>query len=368
MTNARQGIAYDPSGRVLALVDGPELLVHDGETGAALWRETFGEELLGVAIAGDDLVVVGELGLVVQMTFLRRELHRMDLDATAQTFAVRPDGMVAVALERAIRILHKGMMRTLPRRDVSALAFSPDGATLLVSHGAKASKLEWVEVATLASLGEQSLALHVEALVADAGLFYVAQGEQLDCVTTPDAAVQPVISGLGFPLTDVLFHKATSTLALQCGRSIVDLYDAQTGKRTLRLQYPVRVARGLAFGPRPWLGIALSGGDADRIQLADRTVVRTPTHPGREHHTWIVSIDEGSGTPRIEGDGPRGFRGQPAPLALSDAQAKAFAEAALEMQRPSRMGGLLDRFSTQRMAVGLAFFAVLVLLRGCGLV
>ena len=367
MTSGRQGIAYDPSGRILALVDANELLVHDGETGEPLWREAFEEELLGVAIAGDDLVVVGELGLLVHMSFLRRELSRLDLDATSVTFAVHADGRVAVAQERAVRIITRGRVQTLPRNDVGALAFSSDGRALLLAVGPKRSTLEWVDVATLASVGETSLALHVEAIAADESQFFVAQGEQLDSVTTHDAPVKSIVSGLGFTLKDVIFDKATHTLALQCGRSIIDLYDAKTCARTLRLQYPVRVVRGLAFGPKPWLGIALAGGDANRVHMGDRQVLRTPTHPGRAHQTWIVSVEDGSGTPRLEGDGPRGFKGQPPRPALNDDQAKALADAQLELQHARAYGFWGPHPLFRKLLVGACFGVAMIVLRECGL-
>jgi hypothetical protein len=367
---ARHGIAYDRGGRVLALVDAEDLLVHDGETGAPLFRESFGEPLLGVTIAGDDLVVVGELGLVVRLTLLRRELSRVDLDATLETFAARADGVVAVAQEHVVSVVTPGEVKVLKHARVSALAFSSDGATLLLAKGDKASRLVWLDATTFEPLGELITKQRVHAIVPRGSAFYVAQGAQLDRLTTHDADVQLIVSDAGFVITDVAFAEGRNApFALQCERSIVDVYEANSTRRLMRLQYPMRVTRGVAFGPGRWLGIGLSGGDANRIQLDQRSVLRTTTHPGREHAKWIVSLEEGTGTPRIEGDGARGLKAQPQRAPQTDDAKKALAEADELLRKERRR---FDLFGTKMdpdvfaLFVGGVLFVLYILFRAMG--
>ena len=334
---ARQGLAYDRRGRILALVDGGELLVHDGETGEAMWRESFDEELLGVAIAGDELVVVGELGLCVRLTFLRREVTRIDLNLQCEAFAIRDDGTLAVAHERSVSLALGAEVRRLERVNVSALAFSADGATLLLARGEKKSKLEWLDATTLECLGALALKTRVHAIVARGSAFYVAHGTQLDRLTTPEEPPRSIVPDAGFVITDIAFGEGRNApFALQCERSTIDVYDPTSLKRSLRLQYPMRVTRGVAFGPQRWLGIGLSGGDANRIHLDERSVTRTTTHPGREHAKWIVSVDEGAGVPRIEGDGARGLKAQPPRAPQTDDARKALAEADEALRKERR--------------------------------
>ena len=62
------------------------------------------------------------------------------------------------------------------------------------------------------------------------------------------------------------------------------------------LTYAERKVEGIDFGPWPWLGIALDLGDGNKHNL-DRpeALHRSDTHPGRQHHSWLVVVGGMSG-------------------------------------------------------------------------
>jgi hypothetical protein len=75
-------------------------------------------------------------------------------------------------------------------------------------------------------------------------------------------------------------------------------------KTALVLQYPSRETDAtisyfdrditdVCFGPDPWLGIGMNLGDGNKINLETGATHRTDTHPGRDHHSWALSVSTG---------------------------------------------------------------------------
>nr|MBA3501145.1 hypothetical protein [Deltaproteobacteria bacterium] len=87
-------------------------------------------------------------------------------------------------------------------------------------------------------------------------------------------------------------HVACSAKAIAVGwdkKSAAVL--AWPSKDTLgSLMYPERAIEGLAFGPWPWVGVSLDLGDGNKFNLQSLALHRSDTHPGREHHSWLVSV------------------------------------------------------------------------------
>lgn len=52
-------IAYDKHGQVFALIEGPELLLHDGDSEGPLWRKTLDAPIVGLGITSDKVVGSG---------------------------------------------------------------------------------------------------------------------------------------------------------------------------------------------------------------------------------------------------------------------------------------------------------------------
>ena len=123
----------DKRGASFALTEGPELLLHDGDSEAPLWRATLDAKIVGVGVEGERAIAVTEAGTVHTFgsrtgdvrgtTALAGRVRRACVDAAANrvvaltdTQVVRSDGGTALVLGDA---------------DGSAIAMRPDGAVLV---------------------------------------------------------------------------------------------------------------------------------------------------------------------------------------------------------------------------------------------
>jgi hypothetical protein len=290
---ARGHIAYDPNGRIFALADGEELLVHDGESEGPLWREEHGEALVGVAIAGDDLVAVGEDGLVRRHTFLHREISRAAIGPGVTAFDVRADGTLAAAHPHHLSLLRRNDLAPvpIPHAGATALAWSRDGARLLVATSdAKAHALRLLDGARGEPVGEPT-PIERPALALAAcpdGTFLVAAGDRVLRFERPGAAPAHVTRAKDQKITDVAVSADGARFAIQIERSTVAVLGFPPSETLLSVEYPQRVCAGVVFGPRPWIGIALAGGDANKCNVETLAVHRSDTHPGRTHNSWLL--------------------------------------------------------------------------------
>lgn len=291
----RGHIAYDPGGRIFVIADADELLVHDGDTEGPLWRESLTDEIVGVAIAGDEIIAVLDDGTVCRFTFLHRELPRAMLGASVRTFAVRADGTLAAAHAEHVSLLRRNDLAPAPlyHRGVTALAWSADGARLLVAKTTDDTKhmLHLLDGASGEPQGEpRSLAQRVYAIAGSPKGFLVATGDRVVRFTSPEAEPAPVTRAKDQLLTDVACSADGGRMAIQVARSQVVVLADPPADTLLSLEYPQRVCAGLAFGPKPWIGVALGGGDANKCNVDTGALHRSDTHPGRTHQRWIVMV------------------------------------------------------------------------------
>ena len=291
----RGQVAFDPNGRIFVVTHDDALLVHDGDSEAPLWQETFEETIVAVAIAGDEIVAVCEEGLVRRFTFLHRELARASLGGAVRTVAVREDGTLVAAHDDHLSLLRRNDLAAVPlyHRGVTALAWSRDGKRVLV--GKSSPEGEHQLVLLDGANGEpqgapQTLANAITAIASSPKGFLVASGDRVQRFTQPDAPLAHVTRAREHLITDVACSADGSRLAMQIDRSRVMVLDDPPGEALLDVSYPQRVCSGVAFGPRPWIAIALAGGDANKVNVDTGAMHRSDTHPGRQHNRWLVSV------------------------------------------------------------------------------
>jgi len=292
----RGHIAYDPGGRIFVIADADELLVHDGDSEGPLWRESFGsDEIVGVAIAGDEIIAVLDDRTVRRFTFLHRELPRSNLGAAVRTFAAKKDGTIAAASAEQVLLLRRNDLAPVPlyHRGVTALAWSADGTRLLVGKTTDDTKHELLLLDGASGEPQgapRALDARIYAMAATPKGFLVATGDRVVRFTSPETEPTPVTKAKGQLITDVASSPDGARVAGQIGRpQVVGLADRPRGT-LLSLDYPQRVCAGVAFGPRPWIGVALGGGDANKCNVDTGALHRSDTHPGRNHQRWIVMV------------------------------------------------------------------------------
>ncbi len=291
----RGHVAFDPKGRLFVVTHDEELLVHDGDSEAPLWRESVGETIAGVAISGDELVAVGEDGAVRRFTFLHRELPRASVGAGVRSFALSASGTVAAAHDEHVSLLRKNDLASvsLYHRGVSALAWSRDGTKLLLARSKSESDhaLVLLDGANGEPIGEPCVMTGpVSAIAPSARGFLVACGDRVLRFTKPEVALEHVTRARDRKITDVACTPDGGRFALQLERSQVYVLSDPPSETLLDVKYPERVTSGVSFGQRPWIAIALAGGDANKVNADTGAMHRSDTHPGRTHNRWMVSI------------------------------------------------------------------------------
>ncbi len=292
-------IAYDPKNTVFAMNEGAELLVHDGESEGPLWRKTLDAEIVGVGADRERVTAITTKGTVA--TFPARSGADMQSAALGGPthLAVVGSGKRRVVAEVNGKIiaLEGNLPVTLAEGTATALAIA-DNDTVLVAipNAFVVIAPDGTVTTTDHSLGPVvAAAWHPDNfwLVALAKKVYRFNGSGEPSHVT------------SMPLELTLKYVAATKQAFSIGYDSAEGMGVATlewpSKDTLAtLEYPERKVRGLSFGPWPWLAIALDLGDANKQNVLEpQRLHRSDTHPGREHHSWLVAVGgSGKATPK----------------------------------------------------------------------
>jgi hypothetical protein len=282
-------IAYDKRGAVFALVDEAEILAHDGDSEAPLWRAKLDGPIVAVSAGSDEIVAVAETGTVRWFGARTGDVRRTEQIAGRPRAAVvdAAGQRVVAATDAEIVALEGGASKRLADHGARALAMRPDGTVLaatggdLVTLGADGART----AAPFAPGPPIAVAWHPEGfwVAGTAGKLYRWDG--------------------GDPVHITNLPKGAALDAVACcARAIALVWDRTTvvsmawpSKETLgSLRYVDRKVTGVDFGPWPWLGVALDGGDGNKHNLDEpEQLHRSDTHPGREHRRWLVAVGGG---------------------------------------------------------------------------
>jgi hypothetical protein len=288
--------AYDKKGTVFAMCEGSELLVHDGPNEGPLWRETLDAPI--VALGADDtkICAITQSGMVAWFaTRTNERLQTASFDTQIQRAVVdmKARRIVAVTTNSIVELTVGTEPKQLADHGALAIAMRSDGSVLVATatnelvtlgpDGARAVK-------TLPA-GDSVCALAWHPT----GWWAVGLGAKVYRWDGGDAELVHITS---LPKGSVLDALAC------CDRALAIAWDRNTvvsmawpSKDTLgSLSYLERKVEGIDFGPWPWLGIALDLGDGNKHNL-DRpeALHRSDTHPGRQHHSWLVEVGGVSG-------------------------------------------------------------------------
>jgi hypothetical protein len=279
-------IAYDKRGAVFALAEGAELLLHDGESEGPLWRTTLDAPIVGIGIDSERVTAVTAAGSV--RTFGARSGDVRDnasITGPVTRACVDGDRVVALTQNKVVK-LAGGTQSVVADVTAHAIAIRPDGAIIVATSTEAIAFAADGARSSLALAGVRALAHHPQ------GFWVVGLAAKL---VRWDGSGEPThITNL--PPGSKVEHIACSerVLAVSWDRHMVAAL-AWPSKDTLgSLQYVERNVEGLAVGPWPWLGVALDLGDGNKFNLQSAALHRSDTHPGRQHHSWLVSVGGGS--------------------------------------------------------------------------
>lgn len=302
-------IAYDPKNTVFAMNEGAELLVHDGESEGPLWRKTLDAPIVGVGADRERVTAITATGTVA--TFPARSGADMQ-SATPPRHDPEQCGLlpgvlagkvrfasvgsgnrrVVAALDGKVVALEGNLPKKLLDGDAHALAIAADDTVLVAITNAFAVVAPDGKVTTTEhSLGPVvAVAWHPERfwLIATPKKVYRfdGTGEPSHVTSMPAELTLKMIAAT----------KQAFSLAYTSGEGMGVATLEWPSKDTLAtLDYPERKVHGLSFGPWPWLAIELDLGDANKQNVLEpERLHRSDTHPGRQHHSWLVAVG-GSG-------------------------------------------------------------------------
>ena len=280
-------IAYDKEGTVFALREGAELLVHDGDSEGPLWRKTLDSDIVGLGADNEYVAAVTSNGTVTWFKSLNGNLVATGTvgGTVERAVFIGAETCVAATASRIVAVTESGST-TLAEHGARALGARPDGGVCVHENG------ELVEIAR----GSRSMSPFGNLVGAiawhPAGFWLVGAENKImrwDGGSAPSHVTQ-------IPDAGAIEHLAA------CEKAIAFSWDkkyvgemAWPSKDSLGdLMYVDKDVVGLDFGRWPWLGVALTEGDANKHNLLESNRLhRSDTHPGREHHSWLVRVGGG---------------------------------------------------------------------------
>lgn len=281
-------IAYDLTGSTIVLTDGSELLVHDGPSEGPLWRRMIDAPIAGVGAAAGAVIVVDRGGRATwNDPRSDRELARADAGAQVHAVAVSSKGDLLLATDDGAVVLTRsgpGVKLALPH--ARAVAFAGDGRMLVAAADGQAGEFD--------SQGRllRTIRLDGPAVAAawnSQGFWILATATKL--VRLVDGALHHLTSAPdGLPVTGVAASQSGDRIALGLGDDLMIVLAWPSRDSVGQLRYVDRKITGLAFGPAPWLAVGMDQGDGNKLNLTTGALHRTDTHPGREHHRWLVKV------------------------------------------------------------------------------
>ena len=281
---------YDTGGRSIVLTDGAELLVHDGDSEAPLWRKTLDCRLVGVASTGPGIVAVDEKGtLSVFAPDSGALLGRIETGQGARGMAAMTDGLCAIIGRSGVRIADdEGVHRRLTAPDPACVAWSPDGMLLVGSRDGKLTVFADKDE----PLQREVLDEPIGAVAWHPGGFWAVAAGTAVWRLDP-AGLERITSGPDDMPIGSIACAETGHIAVRLGETITLVLAWPSRETDATITYFDRKITDLCFGPHPFLGIGMDQGDGNKIHLVTGATHRTDTHPGRDHHSWALKVSAG---------------------------------------------------------------------------
>jgi hypothetical protein len=285
-------LAFGPGG-VVAIADGPELLVYQAIDGAPMWKHFCDGILVGVAIVGDRLVTLDTEGTLTWWRLADgQQEDSTDLGASVSHLVAAPDGAVGAITPNGI-VMVSGNTLSIPQ--VSAASFGPTGASIGVgTHSGAFSAIDpvsgaaWGTVELGAAVTGVAWSAQGHWIVTAANRIAVVSGdgtEVLASIAGPDSLGQVTTSADGLLAGAIAGTQQIACFELHGHRAI----------GTIDLRHDIV---GVAFGSAAMIGIGIDDGDISLINLFTGRVGRSEPHPGRGRNSWSVKVGVDQGAVR----------------------------------------------------------------------
>lgn len=280
-------IAYDKAGAVFALREGAELLVHDGESEGPLWRKMLDADIVALGADRTHVAAITSTGTVTWFTATSGDLAgtgRVDGMVQRATF-IGASTCIAVTATQIAAIEQTGTT-IIAEHSATAVAARPDGGVCVAFEGKLVQYVNGTKSETSYDTSVGAMCWHPGAK-----FWLVAAGHKLESWNglVPPAHVTQI--------PDVTIERVAATekaVAFAWDKKYVGEMSWPAKETLGDLMYVDKDVEGLDFGPWPWLGVALSEGDANKHNMLEpNRLHRSDTHPGRQHHSWLVRVGAG---------------------------------------------------------------------------
>lgn len=290
---SRNLLAFDPSGPLLVLVDGDDLLVHGGPEESTLWARKLKAKAAGVGAGGGVITTLDDDGVLTWWSSSGEVLGTTPLGDAPLALVGAPDGQACAVLfhDRIVLVERGAAARTLRIPEVTAAAFSADGGRVAIGTASGV-----VKIMTFAGepLGEAKLETDVRSLAGSPkGIWYAASGDRILRIDANGGEPQRVTRAQGFAPDCLSVSSDGLLFAARMNDKLVMSLEDPPSETIAQISYPERVATGVAFGRGHLFHIGLEGGDGNYVDIANQQLLRTDTFEGREHVRWLVGVKLG---------------------------------------------------------------------------
>lgn len=290
-------LACDEAENLLVTADGNTLFVFAGDDEQPLWKGGCEGAILGVGVTDEEVITFDDSGSIVWWNGETGErTDEVSVEGSPKGFAVDADGVAAVLTEDGVEVVDPGdEPRRIELRGGRSVAWAGNGGRLAV--GSRDGTLRIFDDADLEQVGVAELAGPVVAVhgLAD-GDWLVAVGTELLVVAADGGATVRVVevpgSGEARSKPDCLAASADGQIvACRAAPDRVLAFDRDSGRRVASVVYAERSVTGVAFGAKSWLGVALDGGDANRVSLRTGAVRHTAPHEGQPERAAAPAVE-----------------------------------------------------------------------------
>lgn len=309
-------LAWGPGHPSIVTFDDKELLAYDSESEGPKWRLELDKPIAGVVLADATFLDLGDASSpfrtpaavnAVLAVDEEGRMHAVDASSGRKIGDVGPFGKprslaasavgqgIAVAVPGKVCIWRKGT-KSETMLDATAVAFSIDGATLAVATEQGVVKMfDLTGLDGVESLREV-LSFDAKGPVNDlvqhpSGAWLVAGSRATLLVDGPNS--ERTLEKIPVGAKVVRFDARGTRVAAQLSQRQILVYEWPQLSVLTRIEYTERPVRGLAFGNKDWLGVAMDYGDGNKIDVVTNAVHRTDTHPGRQHRSWSLYVEGG---------------------------------------------------------------------------
>jgi WD40 repeat protein len=285
--------AYGHDGALLITSDGPELLVHDGDTEAPLWKHALEATVVGVGVTDAAVVAVAAEGTLVACD--RKSgavLRTIALERLAVALAAAKGGVVAVLGASSVNVVRVAGDEQRLEIDVpgaTAVALDADGTRVAV--GTRSGAVRVFDTESGAERGSVQAPSAIAAITWSPRGYWIASiGKGLVRVRAGGRDLTVLFETKELAISGLACSAEGALLAMRIGPTKVGLFDLVDLRFQGIIAYE-RTVGGLAFGRGAWLGIGLDLGDANKVDLLTGMVHRSDPHPGRTRNSWVLVAD-----------------------------------------------------------------------------